>query len=326
MEMNQINNDNIAKEQDLYAMINELRNKYEILEKRQKDNEELSKKNMTNILNLNTSLIGLKKIVQKMKNEYIKQIEDLNKIVHDIIGQNEKDKINIIEINSIKNQYNEMTKELTKSFDSLKKEIKEIKIKIAINNNFNINKNIFKDKNENNKNNDININKNKNDELNIDKKEQKTVFDKFQNLLAMIIEKNEIDNKILEELKEVSEKLIINNISPLEYATEYFSDTYKYFVREKLNQKDVEKVLIINRKIFDVLEKIEPELKEKINNEKKPEKKIVDRRVEKFRINKQIKDEDATDKEILDLLNVHRNNEQKVYEILIENILKKNNK
>ena len=324
--MNQINNDNIAKEPDLYAMINELRNKYEILEKRQKDNEELSKKNMTNILNLNTSLIGLKKIVQKMKNEYIKQIEDLNKIVHDIIGQNEKDKINITEINSIKNQYNEMSKELTKSFDSLKKEIKEIKIKIAINNNFNINKNIFKDKNENNKNNDININKNKNNELNIDKKEQKTVFDKFQNLLAMIIEKNEIDNKILEELKEVSEKLIINNISPLEYATEYFSDTYKYFVREKLNQKDVEKVLIINRKIFDVLEKIEPELKEKINNEKKPEKKIVDRRVEKFRINKQIKDEDATDKEILDLLNVHRNNEQKVYEILIENILKKNNK
>ena len=324
--MNQNNNDNIAKEPDLYAMINELRNKYEILEKRQKDNEELSKKNMTNILNLNTSLIGLKKIVQKMKNEYIKQIEDLNKIVHDIIGQNEKDKINIIEINSIKNQYNEMSKELTKSFDSLKKEIKEIKIKIAINNNFNINKNIFKDKNENNKNNDININKNKNGELNIDKKEQKTVFDKFQNLLAMIIEKNEIDNKILEELKEVSEKLIINNISPLEYATEYFSDTYKYFVGEKLNQKDVEKVLIINRKIFDVLEKIEPELKEKINNEKKPEKKIVDRRVEKFRINKQIKDEDATDKEILDLLNVHRNNEQKVYEILIENILKKNNK
>lgn len=324
--MNQINNDNIAKEPDLYAMINELRNKYEILEKRQKDNEELSKKNMTNILNLNTSLIGLKKIVQKMKNEYIKQIEDLNKIVHDIIGQNEKDKINIIEINSIKNQYNEMSKELTKSFDSLNKEIKEIKIKIAINNNFNINKSIFKDKNENNKNNDININKNKNGELNIDKKEQKTVFDKFQNLLAMIIEKNEIDNKILEELKEVSEKLIINNISPLEYATEYFSDTYKYFVREKLNQKDVEKVLIINRKIFDVLEKIEPELKEKINNEKKPEKKIVDRRVEKFRINKQIKDEDATDKEILDLLNVHRNNEQKVYEILIENILKKNNK
>ena len=324
--MNQINNDNIAKEPDLYAMINELRNKYEILEKRQKDNEELSKKNMTNILNLNTSLIGLKKIVQKMKNEYIKQIEDLNKIVHDIIGQNEKDKINIIEINSIKNQYNEMSKELTKSFDSLNKEIKEIKIKIAINNNFNINKSIFKDKNENNKNNDININKNKNGELNIDNKEQKTVFDKFQNLLAMIIEKNEIDNKILEELKEVSEKLIINNISPLEYATEYFSDTYKYFVREKLNQKDVEKVLIINRKIFDVLEKIEPELKEKINNEKKPEKKIVDRRVEKFRINKQIKDEDATDKEILDLLNVHRNNEQKVYEILIENILKKNNK
>ena len=324
--MNQINNDNIAKEPDLYAMINELRNKYEILEKRQKDNEELSKKNMTNILNLNTSLIGLKKIVQKMKNEYIKQIEDLNKIVHDIIGQNEKDKINIIEINSIKNQYNEMSKELTKSFDSLNKEIKEIKIKIAINNNFNINKSIFKDKNENNKNNDININKNKNGELNIDKKEQKTVFDKFQNLLAMIIEKNEIDNKILEELKEVSEKLIINDISPLEYATEYFSDTYKYFVREKLNQKDVEKVLIINRKIFDVLEKIEPELKEKINNEKKPEKKIVDRRVEKFRINKQIKDEDATDKEILDLLNVHRNNEQKVYEILIENILKKNNK
>ena len=324
--MNQNNNDNIAKEPDLYAMINELRNKYEILEKRQKDNEELSKKNMANILNLNTSLIGLKKIVQKMKNEYIKQIEDLNKIVHDIIGQNEKDKINIIEINSIKNQYNEMSKELTKSFDSLKKEIKEIKIKIAINNNFNINKNIFKDKNENNKNNDININKNKNGELNIDKKEQKTVFDKFQNLLAMIIEKNEIDNKILEELKEVSEKLIINDISPLEYATEYFSATYKYFVGVKSNQKDVEKVLIINRKIFDVLEKIEPELKEKINNEKKPEKKIVDRRVEKFRINKQIKDEDATDKEILDLLNVHRNNEQKVYEILIENILKKNNK
>ena len=39
-----------------------------------------------------------------------------------------------------------------------------------------------------------------------------------------------------------------------------------------------------------------------------------------------MKDEDATDKEIFDLLNVHRNNEQKVYEILITNIVNKNKK
>lgn len=320
------NNNNISKEPDLYAMINELRNKYEILEQKQKDNEELSKKNMINLLNLNTSLLGLKKIVQRLNNEYIKEIKDLNKIILDMAGLKENDKLNIIEINNIKNQYNEMSKELTKSFDIIKKEINEIKIKIVNNNSLNFNKNIIKDKNENNKNNEININKNKNEELNIDQKEQKTVFDKFQNLLAMIIEKNEIDEKILEELKILSEKLIINNISPLEYATEYFSDAYKYFVGEKSNYKDVEKVIIINRKIFDVLEKIEPELKKKINNEKKPEKKNVDRRVEKFRINYKMKDEDATDKEIFDLLNVHRNNEQKVYEILITNIVNKNKK
>ena len=59
---------------------------------------------------------------------------------------------------------------------------------------------------------------------------------------------------------------------------------------------------------------------------KKPEKKYTDKRVEKFRKNYGIKDEDATDKEIINLLNVYKNNEQNAYQVLIQNILNKNKK
>ena len=45
-----------------------------------------------------------------------------------------------------------------------------------------------------------------------------------------------------------------------------------------------------------------------------------------LRKNYGIKDEDATDKEIINLLNVCKNNEQNAYKVLIQNILTKNKK
>ena len=78
----------------------------------------------------------------------------------------------------------------------------------------------------NNINNDI-INKNKNNELKIDEKKEYTVFEKFENLLGQVMSKNDINVDDLDKFEKISEKLIINDISPLNEVNKYFKDTVK---------------------------------------------------------------------------------------------------
>ena len=128
----------------------------------------------------------------------------------------------------------------------------DITNKYKINNEeYNLNSKI--DINNNFINNDI---KN-NNELKIDQNENYNIFQKFENCLAIIIEKNALENQEIEELKQLSKKFIINDISPSDYATKYFSQIYKYFRRDDSDgDKDVENVLNINKKVFEVLDKL----------------------------------------------------------------------
>ena len=122
----------------------------------------------------------------------------------------------------------------------------------------------------NNINNDI-INKNKNNELKIDEKKEYTVFEKFENLLAMIIQKNEINNKDIEEFKKLSEKI---NFSVIGITAEYFSDIYrKMRLDENRKEADVAKIIKINKEVFEILEEIEEKIKEKKFKEIKFKKK-----------------------------------------------------
>ena len=103
----------------------------------------------------------------------------MNKIIKEN-KENQKaknNKINIEEIANLKIKYDEIIKDMNKRFEDIKIEIRDIKIK--------------------------------NVELKIDENEEENVFNIFQNLLAKIIHKKEIDSKSCEELKRIYEKIII---------------------------------------------------------------------------------------------------------------------
>ena len=140
----ELNNDkNNQKQNDIYTMINDLKNKYEILEKRQMINEELSLKNKDVNLNLNKNLKLLKDLVINLKNKFGQNINELKESIDKIKKENNIDiikKLSLEQINDLQNKYNEMCKEINKKIETLKNEINEIKININnINNNNNIN-------------------------------------------------------------------------------------------------------------------------------------------------------------------------------------------
>ena len=327
MEYEQNNNKNHLKENDLYMMVNELKNKYENLEKNQKMNEEQIIKNGKAIYNLNMNLKILKDFAFDLKKQVEQNIRELKENI-DKIKENVSDKIrNPIEeqINNLENKYSEKNKEIDEKIETLKNEIKDIKININKND---INNNINNKNNNNNKennNNNININHNKDIELIIDKNEEKTIFQKFENLLATIIDKNDIDNKSKEELNQYCEKLIINNISPIEYSANYFKTAYKYFQIE-ICKEPFDKVLKANEKVIPVIEEIENKITKKMNdikNEKMPKKK-VDKKIEEFRKKHSIMEEDASDELINEYLKKFKKDEKKAVEAILEKILNAN--
>ena len=156
--------------------------------------------------------------------------------------------------------------------------------------------------------------------------------------MARIIDKNDIDDKIKEELKETSEKLMINDIIPHEYTAQYFAITYKYLreqneknekYKKNEEEENVKKILIINKKIFEVLEQIEKELTIKIKNLKKVKKsnKKVDKKIQEFRDKHSISEEDASDEKIKEYLKLYNNDELKACDAIMRSILgEKNNK
>ena len=115
----ELNNDkNNQKQNDIYTMINDLKNKYEILEKRQMINEELSLKNKDVNLNLNKNLKLLKDLVINLKNKFGQNINELRESIDKIKKENNIDiikKLSLEQINDLQNKYNEMCKEINKN-------------------------------------------------------------------------------------------------------------------------------------------------------------------------------------------------------------------
>ena len=128
--------------------------------------------------------------------------------------------------------------------------------------------------------------------------------EKFENFVANIIKKNEVDNEDIEEFKKLAQKYP----GFFMYADEYLN---KYLQSDNKNEINAEKFIKIKAKIFDALFKIQQEL---VNHKGK--------RIEKFRNDYSISDKDANDNEINRLLIIHNNNEQKVYEKILNNIIK----
>ena len=71
MENGQININEINQNQDIYSMIKIMNEKYNLLEKKQKDDEELIQINKKNILLLNENLNLLRKDYQEFKRLFL---------------------------------------------------------------------------------------------------------------------------------------------------------------------------------------------------------------------------------------------------------------
>ena len=331
MDYEKNNNRNHQQENDLYMMVNELKNKYESLEKKQKNNEENSIKNSKAIYNLNINLKILKDFIIILKKQFeqiIGELKELKENIDKIQKENDIDKIKKLskeQINILENKFSEMSKEIDKKIET-QKEIKEIQINKNRNNvKHNIDNNINIE--DNNDNNNININNNKNTELRIDKDKQKTIFQKFEILLSTIIDTNNIDNKIKKELNQYCEKLIFNNISPIEYTAKYFALAYKY-LKKGLDKEKFEKIIKTNIKVISLIEEIEKKNEIKIKRTK-PEKKSnenIDKKIEEFRKKYSIMEEDASDELIKNCLNNCKNKELKAYQSILEAIINSNKK
>lgn len=296
MEINQNN--------DFSKKITELNNKYEILEKQYKGNKELLDNNKKNILMLNTSLKILNDNFLKLKNQYDKDIGELKDKVKKIIKEkeNQKDKnnqINIEQINNLKIKYDDMIKEMIKRFDDIKNEIRDVKIK--------------------------------NVELKIDENKGENAFNNFQNLLAIIIDKKEIDNKSHDELKRISEQLMKFDKSPVLYANEFFKETYKYLIKDIKSIKGEEKgegnnIFEMQQKIIESLILIEDEIKLKnatpVKTKKEnKENKALDPYIENFRKKHSIGKEDASDEKIKEFLKKYKYKELDTVRALMDSII-----
>ena len=306
-------------------MINELRNKYEILEKKQMMNEELAKNNKEVNLNLNISLKKLKNVISYLKKQFEQNIAALKENIHKIKNERNIDKIRTLsleQIYNLENKYSEMRKDIDKKIEILKNEINYIKVNKNKND---INNIINKDNNiniENKNNNYINKDNNIDSELKIDKIEQKTLLKNLEDLFTTIIDKNNIDNKIKEKLNQICEKLIINNISPIEYTANYFSTAYKY-LQNGIEKEQFEKIKEANKKIILAIEEIEKKMNKKMKSmkiEKNPNNN-ANKIVEEFRKKYSILEEDASDEQIMKYLKKFDNNEKKAYRAIMDIII-----
>ena len=132
----------------------------------------------------------------------------------------------------------------------------------------------------------------------------------FEHLLSEIMKKGDINSKNYEKLKEISEKLIKNDISPFECMTKYISETYKYLhCKNKLDEKQIEKLSQINKKVSDSIGKIEIELNKKLKKESKSKKAQTKGgvKIEEFRKKFELREEDADDNLIQEYLKLNKN-------------------
>ena len=243
MEIEQINKNKINDEKDIYSMLNDLNNKYNLLEKKQNENQEIIEKNKSFILILNQNFMIIKKYIKEFKTKIEKEIKDLKQIIiqNKAYKCDKKDNTDMDQLNNIKNEIDENTKNIDKNIEEQISDIKKLKLKMIT------------DK----------------DELKNYESKNDFIFQSFEKLLAEIMKKGDIDETNSEKLKNISEKLIINDISPYEYTTRYITETYDYFDKKnELDEKKIEKLSRINQIIIEHIEKIEKEL----NKNKKDKK------------------------------------------------------
>ena len=343
MEVNQINNNN-QQQNDLFKIVNDLRDKIKILEERQTMNEKLSNKNGNNILNLNRNIGLVYKYILDFKNEFKIKPQELNEKILKLEEENNKVIINNLnneKIKNIKNEFEEMNKKIDNKFKELKMEIEKFKndidkknkelekLKSSVNmKNWALeqlqNKVNMKNKELEQLKKDISI---KNTVLKIDEKEEKSVFEKFENLLGQVMLKNDINTDDLDKFEMICEKLIINDISPLNHLNKYFSDTVNLLFNKNelsdVHNKNLEKYSEIKQKIYLTVEKIENKLTEQYKNNHKNETqtKKPNNDIEKFRIKFGIQEADATDEEIIKYLNLCKD-PTKAYQALMQRYCK----
>ena len=296
MEDDKNNSIKINKEQNLYSMLEELKKKYNILEKKQKINEEKIEKNEKTIFNLNKNIMIMKKYIDQIKIKIEKDINELKEKINEQNKKNEPEKINNInlnieQLNNIKLQFDEKNNIIDKKIDELIKDIKEIK------------------KNQNLKDNATKMNE----------KKDILLVDNFQILLKEIMSKGDIDHNIKERLKIIIENLINSSYSPKKYLTNFLNGYNNKYIEKssESNIKKIDKLVEINKKICDYIDKIEKELKQK-NKNKANNMKIIesDNKIELFRKNYNIRKEEYKDELIQNYLNFFQNDEEKVYQSL----------
>lgn len=308
MEIEQINKSKINDEKDIYSMLNDLNNKYNLLEKKQNENQEIIEKNKSFILILNQNFMIIKKYIKEFKTKIEKEIKDLKQVIiqNKVYKCDKKDNTDMDQLNNIKNEIDENTKNIDKNIEEQISDIKKLKLKMIT------------DK----------------DELKNYESKNDFIFQSFEKLLAEIMKKGDIDETNSEKLKNISEKLIINDISPYEYTTRYITETYNYFDKKnELDEKKLEKLSRINKIIMDHIEKIEKELnknkkdkkhkKEKNDKIKKSKAIKTDSKIEKFRKKFGLSEKDADDKTIKEHLKIYKNDETKTYQALMNRILNK---
>ena len=339
MDVAQINNNN-NQQNDLLKIVNDLRDKIKKLEEKQTMNEKLSNKNGNNILNLNRNIGLVYKYILDFKNEFKIKPQELNEKVLKLEEENNKVIINNLnneKIKNIKNEFEEMNKKIDNKFKELKMEIEKFKndidkknkelekLKSSVNmKNWALeqlqNKVNMKNKELEQLKKDISI---KNTVLKIDEKEEKSVFEKFENLLGQVMLKNDINTDDLDKFEMICEKLIINDISPLNHLNKYFLDTFNLLFNKNelsdVHNKNLEKYSEIKQKIYLTVEKIENKLNEQFKNNPKNvnQTKKPNNDIEKFRIEFGIQEGDASDEEIIKYLNMCKD-PTKAYQTLMQ--------
>ena len=282
MDNNLNNNFSINQIPDIYSMIKEINSKYDILEKRQKENEKLTK---NNILALNNNLKILARQYSYFKKQYEKDIDDLKNKLLNKSKENTLEKNNNLifeEFDNFKVKYTERNNKIDKIFEEINNEIKKIKNDIVIIKNYTLNreefnnfkvkyteKNMGIDKTINEINNEIkkikfDIVNDKKIELKIEENKYQTIFQQFENVLANIMSKNDIDNNNRMDLKSIIDKLLINSMKPSEMANDYLNSHYNYLIKDNKNDAENRKLLeqfcLIKEKIIRNISDIESEL------------------------------------------------------------------
>jgi hypothetical protein len=335
MDVAQINNN--QQQNDLYKIVNDLRDKIKILEEKQTINEKLSNKNGNNILNLNRNIGLVYKYILDFKNEFKINPRELNAKILKLEDNNLNDE----KIKNIKNEYKEMNKKIDNKFKELKMEIEKFKNDIDMKNkeldklqNSVIKKNRGLDQLKNMVNmknkeleqlkNDIS---NKSEILKIDENEEKSVFEKFENLIAQVMFKNNINTDDLKKFEKICKKLMKNDISPLNQLNKYFSDTDNLLFNKNelsdVHNKNLDKYVEIKNNIYSEIEKIENKLNEQFKNNPKnvEQTKKPKNDIEKFRMEFKIQKSDASDEEIKEHLNKYKD-PNKAYQVLMQKFMK----